>query len=113
MSKFLIDENLPVKVDAWNGSDFEFVSSQLRSESDSELWHYARTNELTIVTKDSDFAYRILSSSPPPRVVHIRFGNMRLRDFKALIEEHWKAVENLSSTHKLVLVFADRIEGVD
>ncbi len=78
MSTFLIDENLPVKTNLWNGPDFEFVASLFQSELDNSIWEYARANHLTIVTKDSDFSYRILTSDPPPRVIHIKFGNLRL-----------------------------------
>ena len=112
MSKFLIDENLPSKISLWNSSDFEFVTSSFQSESDSAIWEYAKANNLTIVTKDSDFSYRILTSAPPPKVIHIKFGNLRLKDFNALIEKQWDRIHTLSASHKLVNVFADRIEGV-
>lgn len=47
MSKFLIDENLPVNVSVWKGTNFEFVSSEFQSESDSNLWDYARSRGST------------------------------------------------------------------
>ncbi|MBX3281710.1 MAG: DUF5615 family PIN-like protein [Acidobacteria bacterium] len=111
--RFLIDENLPAKIPAWNGPEFEFVSSLFPSQKDSDIWRYAKENDLTIVTKDSDFSYQILTSSPPPRVIHIKFGNARLRELIHLIERQWKNVEKLSATHKLVNVLADRIEAVN
>lgn len=113
MSRFLVDENLPFKSTVWSGSDVEFVGSTFRSGSDSAIWEHAKLNDLTIVTKDSDFSYRILTTLPPPRIIHIRFGNLRLKEFNALIEKHWNAVKRLSATHKPVNVFADRIEGVN
>lgn len=113
MSKFLIDENLPAKVGVWSGKDFEFATSAFQSESDSAIWEYARSNGLTIVTKDSDFSLRILTSSPPPKVIHIKVGNMRLRDLCRFLESNWELIESRSSDYKLVNVFLDRIEGVD
>ena len=111
MSRFLIDENLPVKVNVWRGSGFEFVTSSFQSESDDWIWNYARANDLTIVTKDSDFSYRILTSVPPPKVIHLRLGNVRLREFAEIMDRRWESIILLSETHKLVKVLPDRLEG--
>ncbi|MBX3245415.1 MAG: DUF5615 family PIN-like protein [Acidobacteria bacterium] len=113
MSRFLIDENLPVKVNVWRGSEFEFVTSSFQSESDDRIWDHAKANDLTIVTKDSDFSYRILASAPPPKVIHLRLGNVRLREFADIMEKRWKSIILLSKTHKLVNVLPDRLEGVE
>jgi predicted nuclease of predicted toxin-antitoxin system len=113
MSKFLIDENLPAKVSVWKGDDFEFVTSAFQSENDSAIWDHAKANGLTIVTKDSDFSMRIMSSSPPPKVIHIKIGNLRLRELCSFLESNWKMIESTSSHSKLVNVFRDRIEAVD
>ena len=69
-------------------------------------------NELVIVSKDADFSERILLAPPPPWVVHLRIGNMRRRDFHAFLARVWPQVESLLPGHKLVNVFADRIEAV-
>lgn len=36
-----------------------------------------------------------------------------LRDFNAMIENRWDSIAELSETHKLVNVFADRLEGIE
>lgn len=51
-------------------------------------------------------------STPPPWVVHLRFGNMRLRDYHALLAKIWPQVETLLKSHKLVNVYADHVEGI-
>ncbi|MGD9561414.1 MAG: DUF5615 family PIN-like protein [Pyrinomonadaceae bacterium] len=112
MSRFLIDENLPVKVNVWQGSDFEFVGAAFQSESDSWIWDYARSRDLTIVTKDSDFSYRILTAIPPPRVIHLKLGNVRLREFAEIMKTRWTSIAELSATHKLVNVLPNRLEGI-
>lgn len=81
--------------------------------SDSAIWNYARKNDCTIVTKDADFSNRIIVSKPPPRIIHLRIGNMRLRDFIEFIDEHWKTIRAASANHKLVNVYLDRIDSVD
>jgi predicted nuclease of predicted toxin-antitoxin system len=50
-----------------------------------DLWHYARQHELVIVSKDADFSDRIIMQTPPPWVVHLRFGNLRRKEFHARI----------------------------
>jgi len=67
---------------------------------------------LVIVSKDADFSDRIIIHSPPPWVVHLRFGNLRKKDFHALLARLWSQIETLLKFHKLVNVYADRIEGI-
>lgn len=111
MNGFLFDENLPT------GPGFSLslpVSHALdvgASPTDSELWAFARQRSMVIVTKDADFSDRILVSMPPPWIVHLRFGNMRLKEFQRFLAAVWPQVESLLPTNKLVCVYADRIEA--
>jgi predicted nuclease of predicted toxin-antitoxin system len=79
--------------------------------SDRELREFARCNECAIVSKDADFSDLILASQPPPWVVHLRFGNLRRRDCHRLLARVWPRVESLLPEHKLIRVYADRIEA--
>lgn len=63
-----------------------------------------------IITKDADFSHRIAIATPPPRIVHIRVGNMRLQRLNAFLESIWPKIETHVAAAKLVNVFADRIE---
>jgi len=80
--------------------------------TDTQVWEFARQRELVIVSKDADFSERIILHTPPPWVVHLRFGNLRRSEFHALLVRVWPQVETLLKTHKLVNVYADRVEGV-
>jgi predicted nuclease of predicted toxin-antitoxin system len=80
--------------------------------SDADLWAHAKANDLVIVSKDADFSDRILVSEPPPRVVHLRFGNLRRNEFHAFLAQIWPRVEQLLESNKLVNVYRDRIEAV-
>jgi len=82
------------------------------SPTDSEVWEFARKRELVIVSKDADFYDRIIVERPPPWVVHLRFGNLRKKDFHALLSRVWPKVETLLKSHKLVNVYSDRLEGI-
>ena len=67
---------------------------------------------MTIVTKDADFSNRIIFSVPPPRVIHLRIGNMKLAPMHELLNRIWKDIELMSSNNKLVTVYENEIEGM-
>lgn len=50
-------------------------------------------------------------TQPPPRIIHIKIGNMRLRELRSL-ELVWDSTCVVSREYKLVNVFRDRVEGV-
>jgi predicted nuclease of predicted toxin-antitoxin system len=49
--------------------------------------------------------------SNPPKVVHLRFGNMRKREFHEFLAYIWPKIEELIVDHKLVNVYLDQIEA--
>lgn len=108
MAKFLIDANLPFNVREWSGEEYLHVRNLDERLSDSQIWEYARKNFLSIVTQDSDFSHRMIISEPPPKVIHIRLGNMRLKDFKNFVELNWPEILRLNQDHKLVNVYLDK-----
>lgn len=112
MKGFLLDENLPYRLQCSPSLPITAFSQVSRQPSDSDLWHYARRHKLVIVSKDADFSDRIILQSPPPWVVHLRFGNLRRREFHARLAQVWPQIEGLLKTHKLVNVYADRLEGI-
>lgn len=111
MKGFLFDENLPGRVCFVPSLPVTHVSTLGKSPSDSTVWNYAGENSLVVVTKDADFSDRILLSAPPPWVVHLRFGNLRRKDFHRFLEKQWPQVEALLPLHKLVNVYLDRVEA--
>jgi predicted nuclease of predicted toxin-antitoxin system len=113
MNGFLIDANLPSKLRVWQGPGFTYVISPNDQWTDTEIWEYARDHKLTIITKDADFSHRMIVSKPPPRIIHIKVGNLKLREFEKFIEGIWKSLVEISEDHKLVNVFPDRIEAVE
>jgi predicted nuclease of predicted toxin-antitoxin system len=112
MKKYLIDANLPLKISVWRTEEFEFVNNINDEWTDGEIWDYAKSKNLTIVTKDADFSHRIIVSRPPPRIIHFKIGNVKLREFELFINGIWESVKKLSENNKLVNVFFDRIEAV-
>ena len=113
MKGFLVDENVPARL------TFEIslpvISSSLalgRGAGDSELWAFARERGLVIITKDADFSDRILVSAPPPWIVHLRFGNVRRRNYQTFLAQAWPRIRGLLPEHKMIAVYLERIEAV-
>ena len=90
--RFLIDENLSPKLavvlqSAYPGST-HVESLGLRGRLDSEVWTTAREGGFAILTKDDDFAGMSVLFGPPPKVVHLRAGNIDTSAVAELVLEH-------------------------
>ncbi len=113
MNGFLFDENLPINIEFSPSLPIEHVTKLGSSPTDTEIWEYAEKNDLVIVTKDADFSDRIIILSPPPRVVHLKFGNMRKNVFHSFLKRVWPQIELLIKNHKLVNVYLDSVEIIE
>lgn len=102
MPRFLIDVNLPYFFSLWDNPDCIHQKDIDDEYTDEQIWEYAKERELTIITKDSDFSNNIVLRKPPPKVIHIRFGNMKIRDFHGSIYKVWDDVLTLNSTKNLL-----------
>ena len=112
MKGFLFDENLPARLKFSPKLPIVPASKAGRNPTDLQVWEFARKHDLVIGSKDADFSDRIITNSPPPRVVHLRFGNLRKNEFHALLARVWPRIETLLKSHKLVNVYPDRLEGI-
>jgi predicted nuclease of predicted toxin-antitoxin system len=110
MSKYLIDVNLPYYFALWNNTDYIHVKDLNDTWSDDEIWQYAKENNLIILTKDSDFSTKVLFKGSPPKVIHFKFGNLRINDFHALITKVWPNIETAILDNSLINIYMDRIE---
>lgn len=112
MARFLIDANLPYRFGLWRGENYQHVFDLNDAWTDAEIWRYAAEHDLVIVSKDTDFSDWIILSNPPPRVVHLRVGNMKMRDFHAFIQRVWPQICTLVESHKLLIVHEKQLECV-
>jgi predicted nuclease of predicted toxin-antitoxin system len=95
--KLLFDENLSPKLvlllaDLFPDS-LHVRDVGLKSADDSIVWEYAKTNNLILVSKDSDMHQRSFMFGPPPKVVWVRLGNCSTSDVVDLLRRHIRAVE--------------------
>lgn len=112
MAKYLIDANLPCYFGLWNNPDYLHVKDLDDSWSDEKIWDYARQHDLIIVTKDADFSLKVLYKGTPPKVIHLKFGNLKMRDFYEIISNIWADIEKSIEDSSLINVYLDRIESI-
>lgn len=112
MPKFLVDVNLPYHFSLWKDDDYVHQNDISDEWTDTQIWNYAKQNDLTVISKDSDFSNRVIFHQPPPKVIHIRLGNLKMRDFFVALTSVWDEVLELNKEHKLVTVFQDRLEAI-
>ena len=113
MPTFLVDVNLPYYFSLWNTEAYVHQIDIAPRAKDKTIWQYAIENNLVIITKDSDFSNRMLLSEPPPKVIHIRLGNMDMKAFYQVISDCWPEVIDMIQHYKLVTVYKNRLEGMD
>jgi len=77
--KILLDQNISFRVVSLLVNTFEVVEQVktlgLVDAPDIEIWAYARKNNYTIVTFDSDFIDLATLKGYPPKIIWLRFGN--------------------------------------
>lgn len=111
MVKYIIDENLPVDFSFWNNPSFCHVTDLAESMTDSDIWNYAIENTLIIITKDTDFYYRYLSTLKVPKIVWFKTGNMKKREMEKFIIPVWNDIENLLKSYSFVLAETTKLEA--
>lgn len=81
--KLLFDQNISHKVLQYLPKEF-FGSTSVKQEGlindpDRNIWEYAKTNNFTIVTQDSDFNDLNSLIGFPPKVIWVRTGNLNTK----------------------------------
>jgi predicted nuclease of predicted toxin-antitoxin system len=109
---YLIDANLPNYFDLWNNPRFVHVNDLDDTWTDEEIWEYAKENDLIIISKDTDFSNKIIIKNPPPKVIHIKVGNLKIKDFHSFLLATWPTIEKKIKIFKLIRVYKGSIEGI-
>jgi predicted nuclease of predicted toxin-antitoxin system len=112
MPEFIVDANLPFKISKWQSNRFVHVLKINPMWDDDEIWNYAYHGNLIIITKDKDFRLKQIIHGSPPKVIHIKFGNVILSEFEKIILLCWEQVEELIKTHSLINIFQYYIEAI-
>jgi len=72
-------------------------SLNLDRADDADIWAYARQNDFTITSKDTDFLNLSVLHGPPPKVVYLQIGNCSTREIRELIESSIEEIERFQS----------------
>jgi len=55
----------------------------------------------------------MMVSSPPPRVIHLKTGNMKIDAFHRFLNQNWSIIIEDIEKYKLINVYNDRIESFE
>ncbi len=113
MPEFIVDANLPFRILKWQNNLFEYVVNIDPLWKDEEIWNYAKANNLIIITKDKDFRLKQIIHGSPPKVIHIKFGNLKLKEFEKVINQCWNQVEKSIKNHMLINIYQATIEAIN
>jgi predicted nuclease of predicted toxin-antitoxin system len=87
--KLLFDQNLsrrlPRMLAGLYPGSLHLHDLGMTTVDDLAIWNHAAANDLTIVSKDSDFQQRSLLMGFPPKVIWIRLGNCSTAAVEALL----------------------------
>jgi len=106
--KLLFDNNISHKIlSQLDGSFYgstHVMLENLDEASDIEVWHFAKTNNYTIVTKDSDFNDLILLRGVPPKVIWLKIGNCKVSKIDMIFKKYKKSIKDfLDSENNAIL----------
>ncbi|HOO85035.1 MAG TPA: DUF5615 family PIN-like protein [Prolixibacteraceae bacterium] len=94
--KFLFDQNLSPKLASHFRKHCDLskhlMDISLDFARDMLVWEYAKSNDFTIVTKDSDFNNMVSLFGFPPKVVLIRRRNCSTKLIQSLLEKHLEEI---------------------
>lgn len=95
--RFLFDQNIShriLKLLPSNYSNSTTVKQEdLINAPDRQIWEFAKENDYTIVTQDSDFNDLNLLFGFPPKIIWIRTGNLRTLAIVDILKDYSKEIE--------------------
>ncbi len=106
--KLLFDHNLSPKLvhrltDLFPHSNHVYRLG-LDQVEDHQIWQYAKANDFTIITRDSDYNELLILLEFPPKVVWIRRGNCSTNEIEDILRTHCSDIQDLINTESLGLL---------
>jgi predicted nuclease of predicted toxin-antitoxin system len=95
--KLLFDQNISFRI-LKKLSDTFPNSSHIKTEgllnaSDLDIWEFAKNNNFTIVSQDSDFNDINFIKGFPPKIIWIKTGNLNTEEISILLLKHHMEIE--------------------
>lgn len=99
--KLLFDQNISFRILAKLSQEFagsvHVKTEGLIDASDIEVWNFAKAKGFIIVTQDSDFNDLTSLYGFPPKIIWIRFGNLRTEEIADLLKFNLNSIEKFST----------------
>lgn len=90
--KLLFDQNISYKILKKLSHRFpdcyHVTSLNLTNATDNQIWSFAKENDYTIVTFDSDFINLAALQGVPPKVILLKIGNKTTNQIAKVLEDH-------------------------
>jgi len=94
--KLLFDENLspklPIRLHDLFPNSLHVRDVGMKSTIDPIVWDYAKSNNLMIVSKDSDMHDLSLVFGNPPKVIWLRLGNCSTFQVESLLRQDFDTI---------------------
>ncbi|WP_300368852.1 DUF5615 family PIN-like protein [Hydrogenimonas sp.] len=106
--RLLFDNNISHRVIARIDSIFpestHVMFENLDEANDLDVWRFAKANDLTIVTKDSDFNDLAILYGAPPKVIWIKIGNCRVDDIVNFLHLRHEEIQSFLDDSKALIL---------
>lgn len=110
--KLLFDQNLPTRIVS---SLFDIFPNSLHvktlgmeSTDDRAIWNYARDNDFSIISKDSDFHQMSFLFGAPPKTIWLRCGNCSTTVLETIIRRNSRKIAAFLEDDESALLVIDR-----
>ena len=95
--KLLFDQNISFRIIKQLDSKLP-ESSQVRllgleNAEDIEIWEYAKANDFTVVTFDTDFYDFSLIKGVPPKIIWLRLGNASTKNIASCVLSNYELIK--------------------
>lgn len=96
--KLLFDQNISYRIlkvlpsQMKDSSNVKFEN--LENATDLQIWEFAKKNNFTIVTMDSDFNDISTLLGFPPKVIWIRVGNLQTKDIRGKLVTYMEDIKH-------------------
>jgi predicted nuclease of predicted toxin-antitoxin system len=95
--KLLFDQNISFRI-IGKLQDIMPTASQVRllgleNRTDFEIWDFAKANDYSIITFDTDFYDISLIKDTPPKIIWLRFGNTSTTQLASYIRSNLELIK--------------------
>jgi predicted nuclease of predicted toxin-antitoxin system len=114
--KLLLDQNLSRKLvshleERYPGTSHVLLLGKSTAD-DSDIWHYARLKEFTLVTKNTDMVDLCVLRGAPPRVIWLRMGNCTTDLVREILDRNERRIRRLDDPSSPIVLSLFRLSPV-